>query len=221
MKKNFLYHCYIKNIDEIDESTKFSLRCINNYIHIFDGKKIVYIALDNLDDSIKNTILKNFSVLSKFDDVIFTNNHSTDRESVTFIELLESVKDCEDSMTFYAHNKGSTWPLDNCLKNWIFSMFFFNLDDLYLKETETQLKQNYTTSGILKKDCKWHCPSIEGEWHYSGAFFWINNEKFFNYDWRKFKRGRMSIESYLGQRIHTSQAYSTFVTKNYNFHFNV
>jgi len=30
----------------------------------------------------------------------------------------------------------------------------------------------------------------------------------------------MSIESYLGQRIHTSQAYSTFVTKNYNFHFN-
>lgn len=220
MKKNFLYHCYIRNSLVLDEPTNFNLKCIENYIHVFDGEKIACIALDDPSVASKQALLEKLSILKKFDDIILVKNHATDRESVSLISLLEKIEGHKNSLTFYGHNKGSTWPLDECLKNWIFSMYFFNLEDEYVKEVENCLRDNFTTSGILKKDWKWNSPEILGDWHYSGAFFWINNEKFFKCDWRSFQRGRMSLESYLGQRIPSSQAYSTFICEEFNFDIN-
>lgn len=220
MTKNLLFHCYLNDHTEINESTRFSLSCLKNYIKIFDGRKIACISLDRLEEKTSIFFERDLEVFLSFDEIHYVKNDPDNRESESLISLLERVKDSKKSMTFYAHTKGSTHSLDANLKNWILSLYFFNLEEEFVKKIEQRLEQDCTTSGILKKDCRWHDPSIQGEWHYSGAFFWLCNEKFFKTDWSSFSKGRMSLESYLGQRIPTSQALSTFVERDYNFHIN-
>ena len=218
MKKNLLYHCYIKDIGNINEPMIFNLKCLEMYIDIFDGKKIVYVAVDGVIRHSKEKIVEALPILKRFDEIHLFENHPIHRESESLIELLSHVKDSTDSITFYAHSKGNTHPIDDSLRNWIVCMYYFNLDGDYLKEAEQQLGGNYTTSGILKKDCK--SGGIIGDWHYSGAFFWINDEKFFKNEWSMGLRGQMALESYLGEKIKSSEAFSTFVTESFNFHMN-
>jgi hypothetical protein len=66
LKKNFIFHCYLKNIDELDESTLLHLKCLNKYCQIFDGKKIVYVALDDIRISQKSLLAK-INLLEIFD----------------------------------------------------------------------------------------------------------------------------------------------------------
>jgi len=218
MKKNLLYHCYIKDIIDINKTMIFNLKCLEMYMHIFNGKKIVYVALNNVGRYSNEKIVEALPILKRFDEIHLFENHPIHRESESLIELLGHVKDSTDSISFYAHSKGNTHPIDNTLKNWILCMYYFNLSDDYLKEVEQKLSGNYTTSGILKKDCK--VDGIRGDWHYSGAFFWINNKKFFKNEWSTLLRSQMSLESYLGEKIKSSEAFSTFVTESFNFHMN-
>ena len=155
----------------------FNLKCLETYIDVFDGKKIVYVAVDSVGRYSNEKIVEALPILKRFDEIHLFENHPIHRESESLIRLLSHVKDSTDSISFYGHSKGSTHPIDNTLRNWILCMYYFNLDGDYLKEAEQQLSTNYTTSGILKKDCK--TDGIIGDWHYSGAFFWINDEKFF------------------------------------------
>ena len=217
MKKNLLYHCYIKDIDNINETMIFNLKCLEIYIDVFDGKKIVYVAVDSVGRYSNEKIVEALPILKRFDEIHLFENHPIHRESESLIRLLSQVKDSTDSISFYGHSKGSTHPIDNTLRNWILCMYYFNLDGDYLKEAEQQLSTNYTTSGILKKDCK--TDGIIGDWHYSGAFFWINDEKFFKNEWSSMGLlNPMALESYLGQKIKSSEAFSTFVTESFNFH---
>jgi hypothetical protein len=181
---------------------------------VFDGKKTVCVAMDGISDSSKQDIIKNIPVMSLFDDVIPIQNHPTNRESESLLLLLESVIGYNDTITFYAHNKGKTWNLDSTLKNWILSMYFFNLEEPYLSTAETALAGDYAVSGILKKDCPWEF----GNWHYSGAFFWFNTEKLSFKNWNSFSKGRMAVESYLGQRVESAEAFCGFIHKDFDFH---
>lgn len=218
MIKNLLFHCYLSDHIKISESTRFGLNVLKKYIKIFNGKKVACISLNNLEEKTSICLEKDLSVFLEFDEIHYVKNHSENRESETLIRLLERVKCSKDSITFYAHTKGSTHNLDSNLKNWILSLYFFNLEEEFVKKVEQNLKGRYTTSGILKKDCRWHDPSIQGDWHYSGAFFWLCDEKFFRENWQSFNKGRMSLESYLGQRISSSEASCTFIDRDYNFH---
>lgn len=217
MKKNLLFHCYLNSLECPTESTTFNLRCLEKFLSVFDGKKVLNVALDNTNSVNKHNVLSRFPAFQVFDEILFTQNDSTSRESSSLVSLLESVQHLENSITFYGHSKGSTHPLDSCLRNWILSMYFFNLEETYLEEVEKKLSGDFITSGILKKDCKWDSPDISGEWHYSGAFFWFSS-RLFDLDWKSFSKGRMSLESYLGQRVPTEKAHSTFVSRPYNFH---
>jgi len=217
MKKNILFHCYIKNINELNESLCFGLKCLQNYMSVFDGKKVITITLDQPELFDHQKFSEKIELINLFDEVIVMKNNSHNRESESLIEMLESVKSIKNSMTFYAHTKGSTWSLDSCLKNWILSMYFFNLEQSRIDKVEENFISGYTTSGILKKDCRWNINGLSGEWHYSGAFFWINNEELFKYNWQTLVKGRMSLEAYLGQRIPTEKAACNFVCRNYNF----
>lgn len=217
MKKNLLFHCHIKDTNDLSDSLNFNLKCLQTYIDVFDGKKIVSIATENPESFEIQSCCTKIPLIKRFDEIKIVKNDPHNRESESLLEMLNEVRNFRDSMTFYAHSKGSTWPLNECLKNWILSMYFFNLEKNRIYETESHFLSGYVTSGILKKDCKWNFDNLSGDWHYSGAFFWFSNDEFFKHDWKTFSKGRMSLETYLGQRIPTEKAVCSFVNRSYNF----
>jgi len=214
-KKNLLFHCYLRNLETLDDTTLFHVKCIEKYQHLFDGKKIVYVAVDDTNVSI-GLLLSRFKFFGLFDKICIFKNHEINRESETLIEMLKDVRSNDRSITFYAHNKGSTHQLDSILKKWILYMYFFNLENSYTSKIQDLLHDDYVTCGVMKKNCSYHSHGASSDWHYSGAFFWFS-QKLFEYDWHTFDKGRMSLEFYLGQRIPTEKAHSAFINRDYNF----
>ena len=47
MIKNLVYYCYFEN-SEINEYAKYNLKLLLGYLHIFDGQRIIKIAVDDL-----------------------------------------------------------------------------------------------------------------------------------------------------------------------------
>lgn len=213
MIKNLIYFCYFKD-SHISKYTLYNLKALNNYIHNFDGQKIVKIAVDDI--SINNDHL--VSLFPGFE-VEIVKNHPEHRESEYFIDSIKQIQN-KDSLTFYAHNKGGTTDEyhDDTIKYWLSSMYFFNLEDEFLKTIETRLNSDKTFSGILRKDI--NCsPWVCTDWHYSGTFFWFNTQKLFNTpNWDIINKGRYSIEEYPGKIASLDESYSTFINtpENYN-----
>jgi hypothetical protein len=213
MIKNLIYFCYFKD-SYISEYTLYNLKALNNYIHNFNGQKIVKIAID--DTSVNNEHL--VSLFPGFE-VEIVKNHPEHRESEYFIDSIKQIQN-KDSLTFYAHNKGGTTDdyHDDTIKYWLSSMYFFNLEDEFLKTIEICLNLDKTFSGILRKDI--NCsPWVCTDWHYSGTFFWFNTQKIFNTpNWDVINKGRYSIEEYPGKIASLDESYSTFINapENYN-----
>jgi hypothetical protein len=212
MIKNLVYYCYFEN-SEINEFVKYNLTLLNRYLSIFDGQKIIKIAVDDLSKD-------NDKLISLFPncDVEVVQNNSETRESEYFIESLKEIKN-ENSITFFAHNKGSKSGGDgnNVVKVWLLSMYFFNLEETYLSNIEYNLTNDKTFSGIMQITVP--CPPwVTTDWHYSGTFFWFNTQKLFNIEgWDKFKKGRFSVEGYPGQMVDVSQSHVTLCSENYNW----
>jgi hypothetical protein len=212
MIKNLVYYCYFEN-SEINEYAKYNLKLLLGYLHIFDGQRIIKIAVDDLSKN--NSHLE--SLFPNCEIEIVQNNKET-RESEYFIESLKQIKD-KNSLTFFAHNKGSKSGGDgnNVVKVWLLSMYFFNLENIFFKNIEKNLIDDKTFSGIMQITTP--CPPwVESDWHYSGTFFWFNTQKLFSINgWDKFEKGRFSVEGYPGKMVNVSQSHVTLCTRNYNF----
>ncbi len=212
MKKNLVYYCYFEN-SEMNEFADYNIKLLNRYLPLFNGQKIIKIAVDDLTKDINNLI----GLFPNCDIEIVQNNRET-RESEYFIESLKEIKD-KNSITFFAHNKGSKSGGDNnhVIKHWLLSMYFFNLEETYITNIERELENNKTFSGIMRITTS--CPPwVESDWHYSGTFFWFNTQKLFNIDgWDKFEKGRFSVESYPGKMVDLEQSHFTLCSENYNW----
>lgn len=211
MVKNLIYFCYLKN-SKIGEFTTYHLSLINKYLHLFDGQRLVKIAVDDL--RIDNSHLKN---LFKRCDVEIVKNHPKHRESEYFIESIKEIKN-KNSLTFFAHNKGgSNEYSDDAHKLWVLSMYFFNLEAPYLKQTEKGLNKDKVFSGILRKTVK--CPPwVRSAWHYSGDFYWFHTGKLLEIPgWDNFTKGKFAMESFPGKKVSLDKSMCTFISKDYNF----
>lgn len=219
MKKNLIFYCYLKN-GEFDESTNFNLKLIEKYSHVFDGEQIIKVAYDdvNISDEARQWTRNLFLFFNDPKIEIVKNNPDT-RESEYFIESIKEIQN-EDSLTFFCHNKGNTHTspnIKNNLFNWIFSMYFFNLDEELFSRIEKPLLNEITFAGVLRKtlDCT---PWVCAPWHFSGTFFWFNTKRLKeNPNWDKFDKGRFSVEAYPGQMADLKHSYSNFVSLNHDF----
>ena len=211
---NLIYFCYIRDIDNVDLSTKYGILSLKYYKDVFNGQKIIFISGENLTDYFKEKSVKLFNFLKEID-IYFVQNNSNNRESEHFIESIKKIKN-EDSITFYAHNKGSTHSMSYSLKIWIASMFYFNLSKNYLKEVKNNLiLGEYVFSGIYKKIYSF----FGSDWHYSGAFFWFNTKRLLEKkNWENIDKSRMGLESYPGNICSISESYSSLITINGDFH---
>jgi hypothetical protein len=211
MKRNLIYYCYFEN-GEINEFTQLNLKLLNRYCNLFNGQKIIKIALDDLTKDYSNLV----DMFQGFDVEVLQNNKEN-RESEYFIESIKEIKDT-NSITFFAHNKGgSNRPEKDVIKMWLFSMYFFNLEPSYLLKIQDELNEDKTFSGIMRITTP--CPPwVESDWHYSGTFFWFHTDKLLNIpNWDNMKKDRFAVESYPGKMVKESESHVTICSANYNF----
>lgn len=210
--KNLVYFCYFKN-SKVSEYTLYNLKALSKYLKVFNGQKIVKIAVDDL--SLDN---KHLELLFPDFEIEIVQNHPEHRESEYFIEAIEQIK-VKESFTFYAHNKGGTTDnyIGDTIKFWLSAMYFFNLAEELQMSIEEQLLADKVFSGILRKDI--NCaPWVCVDYHYSGTFFWFNTEKVLNTsNWNSIKKGRYSIEEYPGTVSTLAQSHSTFMQHPSNY----
>jgi hypothetical protein len=219
MNKNLIFYCYLKN-GEVDESTQFNLKLIEKYSHVFNGEQIIKVAFDDpkISDEQRVWVRNLFSYFKNPSIEIVKNNPDT-RESEYFIESIKEIKN-DDSLTFFCHNKGNTHTspeIKNNLYNWVFSMYFFNLDKELFSRIEKPLLNEITFAGVLRKtlDCT---PWVCAPWHFSGTFFWFNTKRLKeNPSWDTFEKGRFSVEAYPGQKADLRHSYSNFVSLNLDY----
>jgi hypothetical protein len=149
---------------------------LEHYKDVFTGEKHICIALDDISvDLDKYSSYFNFLNPTS---ITFIFNQYAKNEVLSFIELSNKLK-YDNSITFYAHSKNASKYLElnnTALHNWLFSMYYFNLENSYLESTDIALNTDKIFSGSFRKNIS--CPpEIKISWHYSGTFFWFNTKK--------------------------------------------
>lgn len=211
MKKNLLFYCGIN--DDMLDILDHHINNIKKYNNIFDGYKLCYMTkIQGSDELLKQTKKE----LDKyFDKVIIVENDSENRETRYFIPMLEDLfKNADkDSITFYGHSKGSKLVTQKQpVLNWSKSMYYFNLDSIWLDDILEHLKQDqYKCAGIFK-DVNDHYKFLDADprckWWYQGTFFWFKQEEIFKLtNWRDIYMSRWGTESFLGAYIDEKEAY--------------
>lgn len=173
--KNLIYFIYYSG--SLNHYHFLNLGLLKEYWKIFDGEKIVKIAVDSdydltpLIDLLPPDI--NFEVVK---------NDPELGESIHFIDSISRIK---KGLTFYAHCKGvSRSPMEG-LDRWIENLYKLNLNHV------PELREK-AFAGICGKllDCS---PYVPYPFHYSGSFYWFNPERL--------KRKELIPNRYLSERF--------------------
>lgn len=185
MKKKLIFNFYVFPDwlnGEVGKINEIHLRCLKEYIHIFDEVMFV-ITMDDtnnikLINEVKGKILDFFI---KGQITIRIEKNTKLREAVTFYK--EVVKKLgEDDLVFFAHNKGITnIKKDNkeSIYYWIYGMYFYCLN--FIDDVESALiGDNGISYGAFFAQCKLN-KCIKYGWMYSGNFYWLNSKKVKNY----------------------------------------
>lgn len=227
MKRNLVFYCHI-NSDNINLRIKEHLYLLKKYSHVFTGEKIIFIAVDKFSPNTE--LLKSHFDFLENARISIVLNDEKNRESTYFFQQLFQLKEYSepDSITFYAHSKGSTYDNDASkllpisynnnypifsyqdnmtiyiskhILNWITAMYYFNLENL--NKVEENLKQNLFC-GIFRIDY----PTVffDVDWHYTGTFYWFSNRIFDIKDWYIKSVDRFSTESFPGKICNIEQS---------------
>jgi hypothetical protein len=217
MKKNLVYFMYLKD-GVIGKFAEVNLKLLNNYLSIFDGQKIIKIAVDDVE---KDTSLLT-DIFSEVTDctVEIVKNDPEKADGETFINALKQLRK-EPSLTFYSHAKGASIDYGEekfqVHKLWMFSMYFYNLEPEFVTEIEYQLQNGKSFSGILRKEI--NCaPWVVTDWHYSGTFYWFNTLDILNTDnWDALETNRFTAEAFPGHIVPLEKSHYNLVSLPYNF----
>jgi hypothetical protein len=176
-------------------------------IHLFNGKRVVAIATGpGLDppDMVKDALGE------AVHEYIVLPNQSTLREVVTFLPLLERIESTDSrEITFYAHTKGVTRPVDNSttVHAWTTIMYETCLNYVSLVES---LLETHPIVGTFKK-LGAGFPGSRSSWHYSGTFYWLRNADVFSRPWRVVDQEWWGTESWPGLHFLPAEAGKLFL----------
>lgn len=175
--KNLIYFIYYGG--KLTHYHRLNLSLLNKYWSVFNGKKVVKVAVDG-----KAFLEPLKSLLPRDCEFEIVENNRILGESVHFIDSINRVK---DGITFYAHCKGVSRPVWSGLDIWIEQSYIRNL------ETIPDLSSKLF-SGICGKllPCP---PYVPQDFHYSGSFYWFNTQKV------KARLGKYEMNRYLTERF--------------------
>lgn len=213
MKKNLIYHFYAPD-EDVYGYVNYNIKLLNKYLNVFDGQKLIKIAVDN--------IYKDYSQLISFFpncEVQIVKNNQQSQESEHFIDFIKEIKE-RNSITFYGHNKScdSAWDaIYSSVQKWILSLYYFNLNEQFLPEIEKNLLEDKVFSGIMRIETP--CPpSVKSDWHYSGTFFWFNTDKLMSLtNWDELEKVRFAVEEYPGKMVTLEKSHVTICHADYNW----
>lgn len=156
--KNLIYYIYFNG--NLNHYHALNLSYLRKFWNVFDGKKVVKIAVDGDYDIFKITELLPLSC-----EFQLVKNNPAYGESDHF---LSSLNDICGGQTFYAHCKGVSRPRMEGLDYWINKLYESNLSN-------TPSLNGKLFSGICGKlkDCS---PYVPYPFHYSGSFYWFDTE---------------------------------------------
>lgn len=192
--RNFLMHIWpTKN----SNAWKWNCDKVMKYADLFNGKRIIGIAVDNNtdhEDAVKE-YMKDFT-----DDFIVVKNEPKIREGSTFLTMLDRVAcQCDHEFTFYCHAKGSRHKNafgndGSTLHLWTETMYDYCLSDWNrVKES----LEKHAMTGCFKRHGNFKTPG-NNRWHYSGSFYWFRNKDVFSRDWNRIDRMFFAVESWPG-----------------------
>jgi hypothetical protein len=207
--RNLIYHFY-------PEKSKFDFHL--NYLlsnkDKFDGEKVICLSLENNENVYGYNEIKHhfndFKLLS-------VENHFRQRESVSFFNvLLPYILDIK-GVTFFGHSKSNSVKrlkpeYSKPHTTWTKLLYEKNLENVGDVEQKL-LNGNYTTYGsFLRQGVLEPIPSCK--WHYSGTFFWFNNEKLKKSSDKinsyLYKTDRWGVEGFLGSILPIEESYCHF-----------
>lgn len=160
VRKNLIYFIWWNPCSEM---LFFNLRLMDEYIHLFDGLRIIKIAgVGALNES----VYIDYPWLKKAE---FVENDIRFNEARHFMDSLSRVPRDDNSITFYGHAKGVSRHVNNPLKYWVEMLYRGNLG------IEPDLSEKLFSGcfGILRL--------LQGPvsvpWHYSGSFYWFRTKE--------------------------------------------
>lgn len=157
--KNLIYFIYYGG--KLTHYHRLNLSLLSKYWSIFNGKKIVKVAID-----CKTSLEPLKLLLPKDCEFEIVQNNPVLGESVHFIDSINKVN---DGITFYAHCKGVSRPIWRGLDIWIEQSYKGNLETI----PDLSSKLFYGVCGKLLA-----CPPyVPQDFHYSGSFYWFNTQK--------------------------------------------
>lgn len=174
-------------------------------LHLFNGKKVVAIFSDERTDAPEMVREK----LPGFSYILLKNNPRL-REVAAFEPLMNEVIN-EPGVTFFAHAKGVTRPVNPgvSVHPWTDMLYAANLD--YWPTTAESLKA-FPITGAFKKIGRMFRGSIS-TFHYSGTFYWFDNAKIREKNWRKIDKQWWGTEAWPGVQFKPHEAGCTFCEK--------
>jgi hypothetical protein len=178
-RKNLIYFIYYNG--RLHHYHVLNLKLLSMFWSVFDGQKIVKIAVDGDYD-----LTPIVNMLPKDCEYIVVKNVPQTGECIHFLESLVEVK---GGMTFYGHCKGVTRPAWRGLDMWITHLYRKNLENV-------PRLGDKIFAGVCGKLLP--CPPYVPEpFHYSGSFYWFATDKVK----ARLKNKKIVMEKYVTERF--------------------
>lgn len=236
MKLNMIYH-----ITAVDRPLMwYNLERLRQRMALFNGKKIITIALPGEDDATKT--LLNFTSDEEREFAISQSQHiasyiqrflgtddrttynivpnSLEAEAPHFFKTAAPMVQSTDptEFTFYGHTKGIRYRQGmreyQGVALWTDALYSHVLDPF--GDVVSRLMSGWSCYGAVKVDrgggdFDW-CGVPGIQWHYSGSFFWFNHAHVFTHpEWyQPSDTSRYRLEYWLPRLISSEKAYSSF-----------
>lgn len=192
--KNLVYHIY--PLKSGRDRWKRNLDQLLQRIDIFDGRRIVAIAVDNKSDS-HETVRQYLG--NAVHEYLIYNNSITKGELTSFIPLISQLETNDpNQITFRAHAKGVSQKTDRDrrrttphLMDWADMLYSANLDAMDL--VYDQLTDHAMTGACRKFN---QFPTQPGRCSYSGSFYWFRDCYVYARNWREVFDRRFGVEEW-------------------------
>ena len=178
-KHHLIYHIWPNRSNDI---WRWNIGELLKRIEIFDGCRSIAVAVDEQSATMKD-VKSEFRNIHIDEWLEFKNNPELG-EVVSFEQLLNTIEQHRNGVTFYAHAKGVSHAGASNTKRWAATMYEVCLDDLEYVQSSLRV---HPITGPFKR---FHGEST----HFSGAFFWFRNADVFSRNWKNIDGSRFGVE---------------------------
>lgn len=192
-RRNLIYHIWPVR----DSVWRWNLEQLRARIDLFNGRRLISIVYDNRAE--EPDAVKNYLEGHGCDFFVGANDASA--QSRTFSTMLRSIASTDaNEVTYYGHAKGvSHGPvIPGTLRRWIEVSYLATLDDwLTLREH----LQRFALTGAFRMVGRFRAHQYIGDWHYSGAYFWLRHAAVFGRDWLEMSPSYYGVELWPGMHF--------------------